>query len=167
MQLTHYNSKFNSKVFPITVVTDNINNAPNIGSLFRTCDAFGVKQLILCGTTIELGRKMTKTSRSTEKVVNYSIEEDVLEVVSRLKDNGAEIIGLEITTTSISVQQLEINKNQNVVIVVGSEKFGISNQLLNYCDKIVHIDMFGQNSSMNAVQAASIALYEITKQFSS
>ncbi|OIQ28557.1 MAG: RNA methyltransferase [Bacteroidetes bacterium MedPE-SWsnd-G2] len=167
MQLNHYNSKFKQQLFPLTVVADNINNAPNIGSLFRTCDAFGVHQLVLCGGNIELGRKMTKTSRSTEKNVNFSIEENALTVVKELKQKGAKIIGLEITSKSISVQNLDVRKEKNLVIIVGSEKFGISEQLLELCDEVVHIDMFGQNSSMNAVQATSIALYEITKQLSS
>ena len=71
MQLNHYNTNFKQKTFPITVVCDNVTNAPNLGSLFRICDAFGVKELILCGSYIPLGRKMTKTSRATENVVKH------------------------------------------------------------------------------------------------
>ena len=70
MQLNHYNTNFKQQTFPITIVCQNVTNAPNIGSLFRTSDAFGVKELVFTGTEIPLGRKMTKTSRATENVVN-------------------------------------------------------------------------------------------------
>ena len=67
-QLNHYNTNFHSKKFPITLLCDNVINAPNIGSLFRLCDAMGVEKLILSGN-IELGRKMAKTARATENQV--------------------------------------------------------------------------------------------------
>ena len=164
MQLNHYNSKFSRKSFPITIVCDSITNAPNIGSLFRTADAFGVEKLYLCGTEITLGRKMTKTSRATEKSVNYEILEDVIAVITDLKNKGYTIIGLEITDQSQSITSYNFEANKKIALVVGDENFGISDAILNQTDVVLHIDMFGQNSSMNVVQATTIALYEITKQ---
>ena len=164
MQLNHYNSKFSRKSFPITIVCDSITNAPNIGSLFRTADAFGVEKLYLCGTEITLGRKMTKTSRATEKSVNYEILEDVIAVITDLKNKGYTIIGLEITDQSQSITSYNFEANKKIALVVGDENFGISEAILNQTDVVLHIDMFGQNSSMNVVQATTIALYEITKQ---
>ena len=85
MQLNHYNTNFKQQTFPITIVCQNVTNAPNIGSLFRTSDAFGIKELVFTGTEIPLGRKMTKTSRATEKVVNYQVVEDAFGFISNLK----------------------------------------------------------------------------------
>lgn len=163
-QLNHYNSTFTKRTFPITLVCDNVTNAPNIGSLFRTADAFGIEQLILCGDHIPLGRKMTKTSRATEKSVPFVIEQNTLDVVKNLKGQGYQIIALEITKTSISLTQAKFNQEKPIAIVLGDENFGVSETLLNLADQVIHIDMFGQNSSMNVVQATSIILYEITKQ---
>ncbi|MGJ5641004.1 TrmH family RNA methyltransferase [Formosa sp. S-31] len=163
-QLNHYNSTFTKRTFPITLVCDNVTNAPNIGSLFRTADAFGIEQLILCGDHIPLGRKMTKTSRATEKSVPFVIEQNTLDVVKNLKEQGYQIIALEITKTSISLTQAKFNQEKPIAIVLGDENFGVSETLLNLADQVIHIDMFGQNSSMNVVQATSIILYEITKQ---
>lgn len=163
-QLNHYNSTFTKRTFPITLVCDNVTNAPNIGSLFRTADAFGIEQLILCGDHIPLGRKMTKTSRATEKSVPFVIEQNTLDVVKNLKGQGYQIIALEITKTSISLTQAKFNQEKPIAIVLGDENFGVSETLLNLTDQVIHIDMFGQNSSMNVVQATSIILYEITKQ---
>lgn len=164
MQLTHYNTNFKKQQFPITLICDNITNAPNIGSLFRIADAFGVRELIFCGEHIPLGRKMIKTSRATEKVVNYRVETSALDVVNNLKANNHSIISLEITNNSKSIHTVEFPKNQAIVLVVGDENFGVSEDILKLSDATIHIDMFGQNSSMNVVQAANIALYEITKQ---
>ncbi|OYX25170.1 MAG: RNA methyltransferase [Flavobacteriales bacterium 32-35-8] len=164
MQLTHYNTSFQKRTFPIILVCDNVTNAPNMGSLFRTADAFGVEKLILCGKHIELGRKMTKTSRATEKVVNYEISESASNVVTDLKTQGYQIISLEITNSSIPIHTYKFSIEKPMALVIGDENFGISEAILKNSDAIVHIDMFGQNSSMNVVQATNIALYEITKQ---
>lgn len=164
MQLNHYSTKFTKRIFPITLVSENVTNAPNIGSLFRIADAFGIEKLILCGDNIALGRKTAKTSRATEKVVHYEIQESATEIVKSLKNKGYQIISLEITANSKSVHNFKFLKNQPIALVIGDENFGISESILNSSDQIVHIDMYGQNSSMNVVQATNIILYEITKQ---
>ncbi|WP_203258202.1 TrmH family RNA methyltransferase [Hyunsoonleella ulvae] len=164
MQLTHYNSTFTKQTFPITLICDNVTNASNIGSIFRISDAFGIKQLILCGDGITLGRKMTKTSRSTEKTVNFQIKNSALDTVKHYKDSGYHIIALEITSNSTPMYIAKFPSKHPIVLVVGDENFGISERILKLSNDILHIDMFGQNSSMNVVQATNIALYEITKQ---
>lgn len=165
MQLTHYNTNFKKRKFPITLVCDNVTNAPNIGSLFRIADAFGVEKLILCGAGISLGRKITKTSRATEKVVDFEICESASKVVKDLKAANYQMISLEITSTSKPLHTLKFSTEKPIALVIGDENFGVSEAILNISDLVVHIDMFGLNSSMNVVQATNIALYEITKQF--
>jgi tRNA G18 (ribose-2'-O)-methylase SpoU len=164
MQLTHYNTTFKKRSFPIILVCDNVTNAPNIGSLFRMADAFGIAKLMLCGTGISLGRKMTKTSRATEKVVDFEICESASKVVENLKAEGYQIISLEITSTSKPINTFVFSKEKPIALIIGDENFGISESILNDSDEIIHIEMFGHNSSMNVVQATNIALYEITKQ---
>lgn len=164
MQLTHYNSQFKKQTFPIILVCDNVTSAPNIGSLFRIADAFGIEKLILCGEHITVGRKMAKTSRATEKYVDYSIETDILKTVTALKENNHEIVAIEITKHSLALSQFQFNPKQPIVLVLGDENFGVSESVLKLSDAILHINMHGHNSSMNVTQAASIALYEITKQ---
>lgn len=164
MQRTHYNTNFKQHTFPITLICDNITNALNIGSLFRIADAFGVKELIFCGEHIALGGKITKTSRATEKVVKHRVNTSTVNVVSELKASGHYIVSLEITTNSKPIHEFNFPKSQAIVLVVGDENFGVSDAILKLSNAIIHIDMFGQNSSMNVVQAANIALFEITKQ---
>jgi len=164
LQLTHYNTHFTKRTFPIVLACDKVTNAPNIGSLFRICDAFGVEQLILCGKHIHLGRKITKTSRATEKVVSFEIHGSALPVVVNLKNQGYQIIVLEITESSKPIHAFKFSDEKPVLLIVGAENFGVSEAILKISDAIIHIDMFGNNSSMNVVQATNIALYELTKQ---
>ena len=164
MQLTHYNTKFSQHIFPIVLVCENLTDAANIGSLFRTADAFGIKKLIFCGTPVSLGRKMSKASRATEKYVSHEYQENTQEVLNYLKGLGYQIIALEITNASVPLVNMKFDSTHPIALLIGDENSGISEASLNLSDHIVHIDMFGQNSSMNVVQAATIALYEITKQ---
>ncbi|AUS06573.1 TrmH family RNA methyltransferase [Pseudotamlana carrageenivorans] len=164
MQLNHYNTHFKKRQFPITLVCDHVTNAPNIGSLFRIADAFGVEKIILCGQNITLGRKMAKTSRATEKVVPYEILEDTAAVVEGLKNDNYQIISIEITQKSQPIHHYKFSAEKPIAFVIGDENFGVSEAVLNASNDVIHIDMFGQNSSMNVVQATNIALYEATKQ---
>ena len=166
-QLNHYNTTFKKQKSSITLVCDNITNAPNIGSLFRIADAFGIEQLIFCGTDISLGKRMTKTSRSTEKYVNHKIEAHIKDVIADLKDKNYFLIALEIAENSQDLSQFTLNTIQPNAIILGDENFGISDAILETVDVVVHINMYGNNSSMNVVQATSITLFEITKQLNS
>ena len=164
MQLNHYNSTFKKQKFHITLICDNVTNTPNIGSLFRISDALGVEELIFCGENLQLGKRMKKTSRSTEKYVSYKEESDILQVVTSLKAKRYFIIALEITDSSISLDDFILNTNQPIALIIGNENVGVSEDILKLADEIVHIKMFGENTSMNVVQATSITLYELTKQ---
>ncbi len=163
-QLTHYNTHFSKQSFPIILVCDNITNAPNIGSLFRTADAFGIEKIIFCGSKIPLGRKMTKTSRATEKLVHFEEKESIIETINQLKVENYTIVSLEITSNSQPINTFKFLKEHKIALIIGDENFGVSETALKNSDAIIHIEMFGQNSSMNVVQATTIAIYEITKQ---
>ena len=138
MQLTHYTTNFKPRTFPITLICDNVTNAPNIGSLFRVADAFGVEQLILCGETIPIGRKMTKTSRATEKVVPYEWKKNTFDVVKAYKNNDYQVVSLEITSRSKPVHNIKFSEDHPIALVIGDENFGISEDIFNISDAIIH-----------------------------
>ena len=166
MQLNHYTSKFTKQRFPIVLISDNVSHAANLGSLFRTVDAFGIEHLILGGPAVELGRKFTKTSRATEQSVSFEQVETLSEKIQELKAQNYTLVALEITDKSIPISELEFPKNSKIAFVIGDENHGVSASILGECDAVVHIEMYGQNSSMNVVQATSIALYEFTRKLS-
>lgn len=165
MQLSHYDKKFTQKQFPIILICDNISNAPNIGSLFRIADAMGVEKIFFCGQDIPIGRRMTKTSRSTEKHVNFEVIDSIDIIMNNLSDY--QLIALEITEDSKPLSTIKIIEDKPIALIVGSENHGVNDNTLNICDDIVHINMYGHNSSMNVVQATSIALFEITRKLNS
>ena len=107
---------------------------------------------------------MSKTSRATEKIVNFEIQESASKVIETLKTEGYQIISLEITNNSLPIHNYKFSTKNPIVLVIGDENFGVSETILKQSDTILHIEMFGKNSSMNVVQATNIALYEITKQ---
>jgi tRNA G18 (ribose-2'-O)-methylase SpoU len=164
MQRTYYNTTFKKRKFPIILICENVSNALNIGSLFRIADAFGIEKIEFCGDHVPLGRKMTKTSRATEKAVNFEVRPDASEIISDYHKQGYYVVALEISEKSRSIHRMNFPKEKPIVLIIGDENFGISEANLNQADTIIHIDMFGQNSSMNVVQATNIALYEMTKQ---
>ena len=166
MQLNHYTTKFEKQQFPIVLISDNVSHAANLGSLFRTADAFGIEHLILGGPVVELGRKFTKTSRATEQSVSFEQVETLSEKLQDLKAQNYMLVALEITDNSIPISELELPKNPKIAFVIGDENHGVSASILEECDAVVHIEMYGQNSSMNVVQATSIALYEFTEKIS-
>ena len=165
-QLTHYNTHFHKRKFPITLICDDISSGLNVGSLLRISDAFGVEKVIFCGNHIPMGRKMVKTSRSTEKYVSYELSKNILEVIGGYK-NSHLLLGLEITSNSLPIKEFTFETEKPLALIIGNENIGISEEVLKHLDQTVHITMYGQNSSMNVVQATAVALYEITKQFSS
>lgn len=165
MQLTHKENQFERKTFPITLVCDHIYFQQNIGSLFRISEAFGVENIIFLGKDIPLTpRKINKTSRSTHLHVPHIVIEETSELIDYLIENNFEIIALEITSNSKPLKEVIISENKNIALLIGSEIDGISNKLLEISNQIVHINMFGKNSSMNVVQATSIILYELTSK---
>jgi len=163
VQLTHEENQFERKTFPITLVCDHIYFQQNIGSLFRIAEAFGVENILFLGKDIPLTpRKINKTSRSTHLHVPHTVIEEIADLKAYLIENNFEIIALEIANNSKPLKEVLIPENKKIALLLGSEIDGISDELLKISNQIIHINMFGKNSSMNVVQAASIALYEIT-----
>lgn len=165
MQLTHENTRFEKRKFPITIVCDRIYFQQNIGSLFRIGEAFGIEKIIFIGKEIPLTpRKINKTSRSTHLQIPYFVIEETEEAKAFLLKENFEIIALEITNTSVPIQKITTPKGQKIALLIGNEIDGVSEALLAIANQTTHITMYGNNSSMNVVQATSIALYEISNQ---
>ena len=138
----------------------------NVGSVFRLCDALGVEKLYLTGASpLPSNRKVAKTSRSTEQVVDHEYRADAVSVVHELKRSGYTIVGLEITSHSVDLRTVDYSRMEKICLIVGAETTGIKQTLLDSCDLAVHIAMRGMNSSMNVATACAIALYEITRRF--
>jgi tRNA G18 (ribose-2'-O)-methylase SpoU len=105
-----------------------------------------------------------KTAREAEKNLNLHYYEDVISQIKKRQERGFSIISLELTDKSKSIDTYTFTKSKPICLVIGSERNGIQQEILNQSDDILSIDMFGSNSSLNVATSLSIALYEITKQ---
>ena len=154
---------------PPTLICDGLKSPSNIGGVFRVCDALGIPEIIFCNSQINFNSpRLKKTARNTQHYVSYSENKNTLNAIINLKDNGFKIIALEITDSSESIENLPLFDNQKIALIIGNENEGVSDKALTNSDVCAHISMYGRNSSMNVVQATSIALYSlINKIYSS
>jgi tRNA G18 (ribose-2'-O)-methylase SpoU len=168
IQLAHEHHQPSGLHFPLNIIAVDISSPQNVGSLFRLCDALGIEKLFLCGDTpTPPNTKINKTSRSTEKYVIYEQHENATKLVGSLKKTDAFIVSLEITSSSLAITSPAFDKaldnKKPVYLILGSENTGVDDSLLSLSDITVHIPMYGNNSSMNVISAASIACFEIIK----
>ena len=162
MQLTHdsHHSYTHSK--EIIILCDRIHSPANQGAIFRLADAFGVKEIVFIGAPIDIqSARLKKTARSTQQHIAYTHYECATTQLKHLQEQGYQCLALEITETSVPISQLQITQNK-IVLILGNEQEGVSQGILQQVDKVMHIPMYGQNSSMNVAQAAAIALYHIS-----
>jgi len=164
-QLDHRQHPPSTTKYSLCFLAHNIEDPMNIGSLFRIADALGVEKIFLSGSSLTPpNSKIKKTSRSTEKYVSFSREENIFALVKRLKSEGYKIISLELTSASIDIKDLSISAGEKICLILGSESSGVCQELLDVSDKTIHIPMLGKNSSMNIATACAIATYEITNK---
>jgi len=135
----------------------------NLGALFRLADAMGVEKLIFDSTINTASHRMLKTSRSTFSRVIFNDNVDLTSEIKSLKSSGFIILGLEITSNSRPIKMISQKVYDKWFLLIGNEQNGIHESLLDSLDFHVHIPMFGNNSSMNVIQATAMALYELRR----
>lgn len=164
-QLEHEDHQGKTNRFPLVLLADNLDSATNVGSLFRLADAMGIAKLWLTGSTpCPPNKKLAKSARSTARHVAYEYAESAIAVIEKLKTEGYGIIALELTDQSVDLATMNFHSDEKLCLILGAEKYGVSQDLLNITDHCIHIPMLGHNSSMNVAMAAAIAMYEITRQ---
>lgn len=147
----------------LCLLAHGVQRPANVGSLFRIADAFGVEKLFLTGrSSTPAHPKARKAARTTEQRVPFAQADDPLPVVAALKQAGYRIVSLEISSTSIDLDQLPVAPGERICLILGNESAGVCQPLLDASDATVHIPMRGENSSMNVASACAIAVYVIT-----
>lgn len=157
-----------SEKLPLTVVLDNVRSLNNIGSVFRTSDAFRVEHIALCGiTATPPHREIHKTALGAEDSVAWSYHEDTAECVKGLKERGYKIYAVEQVDDSIKLgiknEELAI-EGHPIAIVMGNEIEGVQESLLPLCDGSLEIPQYGTKHSLNVSCAAAIVIWEMFKK---
>jgi tRNA G18 (ribose-2'-O)-methylase SpoU len=154
--------KEQSKI-PVIVILDNIRSMNNVGSIFRTCDAFVIEKLYLCGITATPPHKnITKTALGATESIDWEYVENVKELVGHLKNNNIKVYLIEQTDSSVLLNRFQFPK-EKMAIVLGNEVFGVTDTLLPLCDGAIEIPQQGTKHSLNVTIAAGIVLWEAFK----
>jgi tRNA G18 (ribose-2'-O)-methylase SpoU len=149
--------KIGENRIPIKIISDGIQQIANIGMIFRIADALRIEEILFYNYLETFDEKtLLKKSRSCSKYVTFSYL-DSIEKIIELK-NTYELVLLE--KTNISIAYKKYMPNKPMCLVLGSEKFGISKELMEFADTSVHLPMTGINTSINVATAASVALYD-------
>ena len=144
------------------VVLDNIRSMNNIGSVFRTCDAFRVEKLVLCGiTATPPHREIHKSALGATESVSWEYAETTKQAVAGLKENGYIVVAIEQTDTSINLKDYYPPVSEKIALVFGNEINGIDEDVLDLCDFSVEIPQFGTKHSFNISVSAGIILWDM------
>ncbi len=170
---------------PVVVILDNVRSLNNIGSIFRTCDAFRISKLILCGiSTPPPHRDIHKTALGAELSVDWQYFENTTDAVALLKEQGYKIYALEQTESSIPLNQFQpiqpsredhgsspttnlsqpskpSKPSEPFSLIFGNEIHGVSQDVINLCDAAVEIPQFGTKHSLNVAVSVGIVLWEV------
>ena len=145
----------------VTVVLDNVRSAYNVGSVFRTCDAFAVEKIFLCGITASPpNREVMKTALGSTESMRWNYFSSSIEAVRLLKTEGYEIVLIEQTNESISLEKFFLGENKKYAFVFGNEVEGVSNDLLSLADMAIEIPQFGTKHSFNISVSTGIVLWD-------
>ena len=153
---------------PLTLILENIRSLNNIGSIFRTSDAFRVEHIFCCGITgTPPHADIHKTALGAEDSVNWSYVEDIDVVITNLKDKGFVICALEQAFDSVSLEQLtnHLNIESQYALIVGNEVMGVEQTTVDRVDLVIEIPQSGTKHSLNVSIASSLAVWEFYKFF--
>ncbi len=155
-----------SKLSQVKVILHNIRSLHNVGSMFRSSDAFGISELILSGYTPHPPRpEINKTAIGAEEFVSWSGSNDVELLCSNLKKDGYVLVGLEQTDQSILLPDFDAKAYPKLCLIMGNEVTGIDDDIIPYIDHFITIPQFGQKHSLNVSVAAGVMLYALLEKF--
>lgn len=151
----------NAEKIPVVLVLDNIRSLHNVGSIFRTADAFRVQEVILCGITgTPPNKEMEKTALGATSSVQWTYAAETKQAVEELKSKNYKVFALEQTDVSISLETMEYDKNNKFCFVFGNEVFGVSEDVIHICDGSLEIPQFGTKHSFNVSVSTGILLWD-------
>lgn len=149
---------------PLTLVLDNVRSMNNVGSVFRTADAFRLEELRLCGITATPPHPdIHKTALGAEDCVRWRHFGSTLEAVEDLLASGYKVYALEQARGSLSLETIELRPEQRVALVLGNEVRGVAQEVVDVCTGCIEIPQFGTKHSLNVSVAAGMAIWQLVR----
>lgn len=148
---------------PITIVLDNVRSLNNVGSAFRTSDAFLVEEIFLCGTTgTPPNKEIEKTALGASETVKWRYFKTTEDAIEELRKNDYQIFAVEQTENSIPLNKIDIGQKKTG-LVFGNEVYGVEQEVVDRCDGVIEIPQLGMKHSLNISVSVGIVLWEFTR----
>jgi tRNA G18 (ribose-2'-O)-methylase SpoU len=151
---------------PIVVILDDIRSLNNIGSFFRTADAFNIEKIYLCGITACPPHKdIHKTALGATETIVWEYNSNIVGLCEELRNEGYSICSIEQTEQTVFLQNIHELKPEKFALVFGNEVNGVNQEVVNYSDTVIEIPQFGTKHSLNVSVCAGIVLWEFSKKY--
>ena len=152
--------------FPIILILDDIRSLNNIGSFFRTADAFNVEKIYLCGiTALPPHREINKTALGATDTVAWEHKDSIEELILELKKQAIAIATIEQTEKTIFLQNIDQLPRQKIALIFGNEVDGVNQLAIDQSDYVIEIPQFGTKHSLNVSVCAGVVLWEFAKKY--
>jgi len=154
-----------AKKTPIIIVLDDIRSLHNIGSVFRTSDAFLIEKIYLCGiTATPPNKEIHKTALGATETVSWEYQENVLSVIENLKTQKVLVFAIEQVENAILLQDFKTESGQKYALVFGNEVYGVSQKAIEICDGTIEIPQLGTKHSLNISVSTGIVVWDLFKK---
>ena len=151
-----------AKKTPLIVILDNIRSLNNIGSVFRTCDAFLIKKIYLCGITAAPPHKdIHKTALGSTETVEWVYVKNTLDAVNQLKAENVSIIAIEQAENAIELHNFKPQPNTTHAVIFGNEVKGVSQEVVDLSDTVIEIPQYGTKHSLNISVSCGIVIWDL------
>jgi 23S rRNA (guanosine2251-2'-O)-methyltransferase len=151
--------------FPLIIILDDIRSLNNIGTFFRTADAFNVEKIYLCGITANPPNKdIHKTALGATETIAWEHRESIVDLIDELKKEGTLIASIEQTENTTLLQNINSIPKQKIALIFGNEVNGVNQEAINKSDYVVEIPQFGTKHSLNVSVCAGVVLWEFLKR---
>jgi 23S rRNA (guanosine2251-2'-O)-methyltransferase len=155
-----------SKKIPVIIVLDNVRSLNNVGSLFRTADAFRLEAVYLCGCTgTPPNKEISKTALGATESVKWKHFATTMDCVSDLKTEKFYVCAVEQVENAISLPQFQYVAGEKLALIFGNEVYGVEQEIINACDCAIEIPQLGSKHSLNISVSAGIVLWEIMRNY--
>jgi 23S rRNA (guanosine2251-2'-O)-methyltransferase len=154
-----------SEKLPLVLVLDNVRSMNNVGSAFRTGDAFAIEKVYLCGITAQPPhREINKTALGATESVEWEYAEDTATLCLKLQSEGFEVLAVEQAEGSISLEAFHVSPQKKYALVFGNEVFGVEDAVVEVADACLEIPQFGTKHSLNISVSIGVVLWDLTSK---
>ncbi len=151
---------------PLILILDDVRSLNNIGSIFRTADAFLIEKIYLCGiTAVPPNKEIQKTALGATATIDWEYAENVVDLIKKLKETSVAVYAIEQVEHSIFLQEFRIDVSKKYAVVFGNEVFGVNQDAVNLCDGTIEIPQLGTKHSLNIAVSAGIVVWDLFCKF--